>query len=160
MKLQRKMWRLKQQKAYEEELEAQKAKEDAARQEEIRRQEEELINSQQPAASDNNANPDGTSTGDTTTGSDASGGGTSDNGTSGGGTVNASGHEPCGQQLFPGYRGRCHLSERAVLTGSQRSFRSSAFIRSRCVLCAGCHRSISRHKNLKLLIFPQKQRTD
>ena len=54
------------------------------------RQEEELINSQQPAASDNNANPDGTSTGDTTTGSDASGGGTSDNGTSGGGTVNAS----------------------------------------------------------------------
>lgn len=68
------------QKAYEEELEAQKAKEDAARQEEIRRQEEELINSQQPAASDNNANPDGTSTGDNTTGSD----------TSGGGTVNAS----------------------------------------------------------------------
>lgn len=64
------------QKAYEEELEAQKAKEDAARQEEIKRQEEELINSQQPAASDNNANPDGTSTGDTTTGSDASGGGT------------------------------------------------------------------------------------
>ena len=68
------------QKAYEEELEAQKAKEDAARQEEIKRQEEELINSQQPAASDNNANPDGISTGDTTTGSD----------TSGGGTVNAS----------------------------------------------------------------------
>lgn len=68
------------QKAYEEELEAQKAKEDAARQEEIKRQEEELINSQQPAASDNNANPDGTSTGDNTTGSD----------TSGGGTVNAS----------------------------------------------------------------------
>lgn len=68
------------QKAYEEELEAQKAKEDAARQEEIRRQEEELINSQQPDASDNNANPDGTSTGDNTTGSD----------TSGGGTVNAS----------------------------------------------------------------------
>ena len=64
------------QKAYEEELEAQKAKEDAARQEEIKRQEEELINSQQPAASDNNANPDGTSTGDNTTGSDASGGGT------------------------------------------------------------------------------------
>lgn len=63
------------QKAYEEELETQKAKEDAARQEEIRRQEEELINSQQPAASDNNANPDGTSTGDNTTGSDASGGG-------------------------------------------------------------------------------------
>lgn len=78
------------QKAYEEELEAQKAKEDAARQEEIRRQEEELINSQQPDASDNNANPDGTSTGDNTTGSDTSGGGTSDNGTSGGGTVNAS----------------------------------------------------------------------
>lgn len=68
------------QKTYEEELEAQKAKEDAARQEEIRRQEEELINSQQPDASDNNANPDGTSTGDNTTGSD----------TSGGGTVNAS----------------------------------------------------------------------
>lgn len=68
------------QKAYEEELEAQKAKEDAARQEEIRRQEEELINSQQPDASDNNANPDGASTGDNTTGSD----------TSGGGTVNAS----------------------------------------------------------------------
>lgn len=68
------------QKVYEEELEAQKAKEDAARQEEIRRQEEELINSQQPDASDNNANPDGTSTGDNTTGSD----------TSGGGTVNAS----------------------------------------------------------------------
>ena len=68
------------QKAYEEELEAQKAKEDAARQEEIRRQEEELINSQQPDASDNNANPDGTSTGDNITGSD----------TSGGGTVNAS----------------------------------------------------------------------
>ena len=68
------------QKAYEEELETQKAKEDAARQEEIRRQEEELINSQQPDASDNNANPDGTSTGDNTTGSD----------TSGGGTVNAS----------------------------------------------------------------------
>ena len=68
------------QKAYEEELEAQKAKEDVARQEEIRRQEEELINSQQPDASDNNANPDGTSTGDNTTGSD----------TSGGGTVNAS----------------------------------------------------------------------
>lgn len=68
------------QKAYEEELEAQKAKEDAARQEEIRRQEEELINSQQPDASDNNANPDGTSNGDNTTGSD----------TSGGGTVNAS----------------------------------------------------------------------
>ena len=68
------------QKAYEEELEAQKAKEDAARQEEIRRQEEELINSQQPDASDNNANPGGTSTGDNTTGSD----------TSGGGTVNAS----------------------------------------------------------------------
>lgn len=68
------------QKAYEEELEAQKAKEDAARQEEIRRQEEELINSQQPDASDNNANPDGTSTRDNTTGSD----------TSGGGTVNAS----------------------------------------------------------------------
>ena len=68
------------QKAYEEELEAQKAKEDAARQEEIKRQEEELINSQQPDASDNNANPDGTSTGDNTTGSD----------TSGGGTVNAS----------------------------------------------------------------------
>lgn len=68
------------QKAYEEELEAQKVKEDAARQEEIRRQEEELINSQQPDASDNNANPDGTSTGDNTTGSD----------TSGGGTVNAS----------------------------------------------------------------------
>lgn len=68
------------QKAYEEELETQKAKEDAARQEEIKRQEEELINSQQPAASDNNANPDGTSTGDNTTGSD----------TSGGGTVNAS----------------------------------------------------------------------
>ena len=44
--------------------------------EEIKRQEEELINSQQPAASDNNANPDGTSTGDNTTGSDASGGGT------------------------------------------------------------------------------------
>ena len=64
------------QKAYEEELEAQKAKEDAARQEEIKRQEEELINSQQPAASDNNANPDGTSTGDNTTGGDASGGGT------------------------------------------------------------------------------------
>lgn len=64
------------QKAYEEELEAQKAKEDAARQEEIKRQEEELINSQQPAASDNNANPDGTSTGDNTTESDASGGGT------------------------------------------------------------------------------------
>jgi hypothetical protein len=64
------------QKAYEEELEAQKAKEDAARQEEIKRQEEELINSQQPAASDNNANPDGTSTGDNTTGSDDSGGGT------------------------------------------------------------------------------------
>ena len=64
------------QKAYEEELETQKAKEDAARQEEIKRQEEELINSQQPAASDNNANPDGTSTGDDTTGSDASGGGT------------------------------------------------------------------------------------
>lgn len=64
------------QKAYEEELEAQKAKEDAARQEEIKRQEEELINSQQPAASDNNANPDGTFTGDNTTGSDASGGGT------------------------------------------------------------------------------------
>lgn len=64
------------QKAYEEELETQKAKEDAARQEEIKRQEEELINSQQPAASDNNANPDGTSTGDNTTGSDASGGGT------------------------------------------------------------------------------------
>lgn len=64
------------QKAYEEELEAQKAKEDAARQEEIKRQEEELINSQQPAASDNNANPDGTSTGDNTTGSDVSGGGT------------------------------------------------------------------------------------
>lgn len=64
------------QKAYEEELEAQKAKEDAARQEEIRRQEEELINSQQPDASDNNANPDGTSTGDNTTGSDTSGGGT------------------------------------------------------------------------------------
>lgn len=63
------------QKAYEEELEAQKAKEDAARQEEIRRQEEELINSQQPDASDNNANPDGTSTGDNTTGSDTSGGG-------------------------------------------------------------------------------------
>lgn len=63
------------QKAYEEELETQKAKEDAARQEEIRRQEEELINSQQPDASDNNANPDGTSTGDNTTGSDASGGG-------------------------------------------------------------------------------------
>lgn len=61
--------------AYEEELEAQKAKEDAARQEEIRRQEEELINSQQPDASDNNANPDGTSTGDNTTGSDTSGGG-------------------------------------------------------------------------------------
>ena len=78
------------QKAYEEELEAQKAKEDAARQEEIRRQEEELINKQQPDASDNSANPDGTSTGDNTTGSDASGGGTSDNGTSGGGTVNAS----------------------------------------------------------------------
>lgn len=76
MKLRRKMWRLKQQKAYEEELEAQKAKEDAARQEEIRRQEEELINSQQPDASDNNVNPDGTSTGDNTTGSDASGGGT------------------------------------------------------------------------------------
>ncbi len=76
MKLRRKMWRLKQQKAYEEELETQKAKEDAARQEEIKRQEEELINSQQPAVSDNNANPDGTSTGDTTTGSDASGGGT------------------------------------------------------------------------------------
>ena len=37
MKLRRKMWRLKQQKAYEEELEAQKAKEDAARQEEIKR---------------------------------------------------------------------------------------------------------------------------
>lgn len=68
------------QKAYEEELEAQKAKEDAARQEEIKRQEEELINSQQPDASDSNANPDGTSTGDNTTGSD----------TSGGGTVNAS----------------------------------------------------------------------
>ena len=68
------------QKAYEEELETQKAKEDAARQEEIKRQEEELINSQQPAASDNNANPEGTSTGDNTTGSD----------TSGGGTVNAS----------------------------------------------------------------------
>jgi len=68
------------QKAYEEELETQKAKEDAARQEEIKRQEEELINSQQPDASDNNANPDGTSTGDNTTGSD----------TSGGGTVNAS----------------------------------------------------------------------
>ena len=68
------------QKAYEEELETQKAKEDAARQEEIKRQEEELINSQQPAASDNNANPDGTSTGDNTTGCD----------TSGGGTVNAS----------------------------------------------------------------------
>lgn len=68
------------QKAYEEELEAQKAKEDAARQEEIKRQEEELINSQQPDASDNNANPDGTSTGDNTTGSD----------TSSGGTVNAS----------------------------------------------------------------------
>ena len=68
------------QKAYEEELEAQKAKEDAARQEEIKRQEEELINSQQPDASDNNANPDGTSTGDNTAGSD----------TSGGGTVNAS----------------------------------------------------------------------
>ena len=68
------------QKAYEEELETQKAKEDAARQEEIKRQEEELINSQQPAASDNNANPDGTSTGDNTTGSD----------TSSGGTVNAS----------------------------------------------------------------------
>lgn len=68
------------QKAYEEELETQKAKEDAARQEEIRRQEEELINSQQPDASDNNANPDGTSTGDNITGSD----------TSGGGTVNAS----------------------------------------------------------------------
>lgn len=64
------------QKAYEEELETQKAKEDATRQEEIKRQEEELINSQQPAASDNNANPDGTSTGDNTTGSDASGGGT------------------------------------------------------------------------------------
>ena len=64
------------QKAYEEELETQKAKEDAARQEEIKRQEEELINSQQPDASDNNANPDGTSTGDNTTGSDASGGGT------------------------------------------------------------------------------------
>lgn len=64
------------QKAYEEELEAQKAKEDAARQEEIRRQEEELINSQQPDASDNNANPDGTSTGDNITGSDTSGGGT------------------------------------------------------------------------------------
>lgn len=64
------------QKAYGEELETQKAKEDAARQEEIKRQEEELINSQQPAASDNNANPDGTSTGDNTTGSDASGGGT------------------------------------------------------------------------------------
>lgn len=64
------------QKAYEEELETQKAKEDAARQEEIKRQEEELINSQQPAASDNNANPDGTSTGDNTTGGDASGGGT------------------------------------------------------------------------------------
>lgn len=64
------------QKAYEEELEAQKAKEDAARQEEIKRQEEELINSQQPDASDNNANPDGTSTGDNTTGGDASGGGT------------------------------------------------------------------------------------
>lgn len=64
------------QKAYEEELETQKAKEDAARQEEIKRQEEELINSQQPAASDNNANPDGTSTGDNTTGSDTSGGGT------------------------------------------------------------------------------------
>lgn len=63
------------QKAYEEELEAQKAKEDAARQEEIRRQEEELINSQQPDASDNNANSDGTSTGDNTTGSDTSGGG-------------------------------------------------------------------------------------
>ena len=63
------------QKAYEEELEAQKAKEDAARQEEIRRQEEELINSQQPDASYNNANPDGTSTGDNTTGSDTSGGG-------------------------------------------------------------------------------------
>lgn len=68
------------QKAYEEELEAQKAKEDAARQQEIKRQEEELINSQQPDASDNNANPDGTSSGDNTTGSD----------TSGGGTVNAS----------------------------------------------------------------------
>lgn len=78
------------QKAYEEELEAQKAKEDAARQEEIRRQEEELINSQQPDASDNNANPDGTSTGDNTTGSYTSGGVTSDNGTSGGGTENAS----------------------------------------------------------------------
>lgn len=64
------------QKAYEEELETQKAKEDAARQEEIKRQEEELINSQQPDASDNNANPDGTSTGDNTTGGDASGGGT------------------------------------------------------------------------------------
>lgn len=63
------------QKAYEEELETQKAKEDAARQEEIKRQEEELINSQQPDASDNNANPDGTSTGDNTTGSDTSGGG-------------------------------------------------------------------------------------
>lgn len=82
------------QKAYEEELEAQKAKEDAARQEEIKRQEEELINGQQGNNSDNNANSDGTSSGDNA-GNDTSGGGTkddgaSDNGTSGGGTVNAS----------------------------------------------------------------------
>lgn len=54
------------QKAYEEELEAQKAKEDAARQEEIKRQEEELINGQQENNSDNNDNPDGTSSGDAT----------------------------------------------------------------------------------------------
>ena len=78
------------QKAYEEELEAQKAREDAARQEEIKRQEEELINGQQGNNSDNNANSDGTSSGDNTTGSDTSGDGTSDNGISGGGTVNAS----------------------------------------------------------------------
>lgn len=78
------------QKAYEEELEAQKAKEDAARQEEIKRQEEELINGQQGNNSDNNANSDGASSGDNTAGNDTSGDGTSDNGTSGGGTVNAS----------------------------------------------------------------------
>lgn len=78
------------QKAYEEELEAKKAREDAARQEEIKRQEEELINGQQGNNSDNNANSDGTSSGDNTTGSDTSGDGTSDNGISGGGTVNAS----------------------------------------------------------------------
>ena len=159
------------QKAYEEELETQKAKEDAARQEEIKRQEEELINSQQPAASDNNANPDGTSTGDNTTGSD----------TSGGGTVNASDAAMLAALIQCEAGGESYEGKLAVGSVVMNRVDSSYFPdtvvgviyqsgqfspvasgRFAVVLSsgAGCHRSISRHKNLKLLIFPQKQRTD